>query len=71
MITRHIEGRYTMTPGRYELRDPEDERRDPFLDVYGFSVDEGGGVRVLSENTAIRPLARTVVRHYYVPRADR
>lgn len=68
MIQIHREGRFLMTPGRYEIRDPEDDHRAPVLDVIGFTVDEGGEVRVLSANTAIRPLARTVVRHYYVPR---
>lgn len=66
MITEHREGRFTMRPGVYTAKRPSGHRA-AVLNVYGFTVDEGGEVRVLATNTAVRPLARTVARHYYVP----
>ena len=68
LITEHQEGRFTMRPGVYKPKPGHAAKGFDPLEVYAFTVDEGGEVRVLSANTAVRPLARTVVRHYHVPR---
>lgn len=68
MKTEHQEGRYAMRPGIYRPKPGHAAKGFPPLEIYAFLADEAGEVRVLAANTSVRPLARTVVRHYHVPR---
>jgi hypothetical protein len=69
MITTHrTRDGWTLTPGTYRPKPSRAARGFAPLEVAGFIVDEGGEVRAVCQDTDARPMVRTLIRHYWVPR---